>query len=403
MTDPLDAATPDGPPSPATPSGHRPPLVSSLAADRLSAAVYVAVAVIALVGQSLAAIHWLGWPLLAALPAVAGVELTAVALAARADYRRRKGEAAVAARLLSAVVAAFMTAVNFVGHWSIGQQVAAWFFAGATALGYLVWLLNSADRRRDQMLAEGKVRVTAPDYGAWQWLRHPWVTAHARQLALRNPSLGLYGSLDAATDRLTRERRNRALARTLRRMARRNVGAKRARAAVRSYDLDAVASRVVAAADLDTLAALLAEDLAPDVLAGRRRPRPPVIDGQVVDEPPATLDAEVDSATHGGQDGNVVQMRPAASRSRPVRRGRREAGAATPSVDDLVDTLCREHCKEGPVQVGYPTASKTLKRVYGRCSTPRARAAKDGHNSRHGFGDDGQAADDDPESDEVAV
>ncbi|HEV2928303.1 MAG TPA: hypothetical protein VGW74_06395, partial [Propionibacteriaceae bacterium] len=127
MTDPLDAATPDGPPSAATPSGHRPPLVSSKAADRLSAAVYVAVAVIALVGQSLAAVHWLGWPLLTALPAVAGVELTAVALAARADYRRRKGEAAVAARLLSVVVAAFMTAVNFVGHWTIGQPVAAWF------------------------------------------------------------------------------------------------------------------------------------------------------------------------------------------------------------------------------------------------------------------------------------
>lgn len=403
MTDPLDAATPERPPRVATPSGHRPPAVSSLAADRLSAAVYVAVAVIALVGQSLAAVHWLGWPLATALPAVAGVELTAVALAARADYRRRKGEAAVAARLLSAVVAAFMTAVNFVGHWSIGQQVAAWFFAGATALGYLVWLLNSADRRRDQMLAEGKVRVAAPDYGMWQWLRHPWVTAHARQLALRNPSLGLYGSLDAAADEMHRERRNRAVARALRRLARRNVGRKGARLAVRTYDMDGAASLLVAAADLNGLAALLAEDLAPDVLAGRRGPRLPVIDGQVVDEPPATPDTEVDPATNGGQDGNVVQMRPAATRPRPVRRGRRETGAATPSVDDLVDTLCREHCTDEPVQVGYPTASKTLKRVYGRCSTPRARAAKDGHNARHGFGESDEADADDSESEAVAA
>jgi hypothetical protein len=378
--------------------------VSSRVADRLAAAVYIAVAVIALIGQSLAAVHWLGWPLVAALPAVAGVELTAVALAARADYRRRKGEAAIAARLLSATVAAFMTTVNFVGHWSLGQQVAAWFFAGATALGYLVWLLNSADRRRDQMLAEGKVRLAAPDYGVWQWVMRPRVTAHARQLALRDPELGLYGSLDAAVAELQRERRNRAVARALRRLARGNAGRSDARLAQQVYDMDAAAAILMGQADMDGLAALLAERLAPEVLAGHRppptpTPRPKVIDGEVAEPSAPTTPDVAEPATERGHDAQVVQLRPAATRPRRTPATRRPSTAATPPVDELVDALCRVHCQERPEPVGAPKAMRTLKRLYGSCSTGRARAAKNGHNVRHGFADGGQvdAGDDDQE------
>lgn len=374
-------------PDPATPTpvtGHRPPQVDGRTADRLSAAVYVTVAVIALIGQASAAVHWIGWPLPVALPAVAGVELTAVALAARADYRRRKAETALAARALSAAIATFMTAVNFVGHWVIGQQVAAWFFAGATAAGYLLWLLNSADRRRDQLLAEGKARHSTPDYGLWQWTRHPIITRRARGLALRNPALSWHDSLDQAAAQVHRERRNRALARVLIRRLRAQLGRDMARTAVLTYDMDQIAARLAASADYDGLTDLIARDLTPAKLAGKPGKPPPR--RQLSDHP------EPDGPATGG--GQVVSLRDASTRRKATTD--RAAKASTATVHELADTLCAEHCTPGqPATVGKPTALATLRRVYGSCSGDRAREAKDVHNSRHAS--TGQAGDDDHE------
>lgn len=388
MTPPTDPDTP----MPVT--GHRPPQVDGRTADRLSAAVYVAVAVIALIGQASAAVHWIGWPLPVALPAVAGVELTAVALAARADYRRRKGETALYARVLSAAIATFMTAVNFVGHWVIGQQVAAWFFAGATATGYLVWLLNSSDRRRDQLLAEGKARRTAPDYGLWQWVRHPIITRRARGLALRNPALSWHDSLDQATAQVHRERRNRALARVLTRRLRAQLGRDMARTAVLTYDMDEIASRLSASADYDGLTDLIARDLTPAKLTGKPAKQPPR--RPLPDRP----EADTPAATGGGQ---VVSLRDASTRrkavtSRPARADTDQADtgrAALVSVEELADTLCREHCERAgqPVPIGRPKALTTLRRVYGSCANGRAKEAKEVHAARHAS--TRQGADDD--------
>lgn len=380
VTDHLDAATP----RPSTPTGHRPPPVTGEWADRLAVVVYAAVAVVALVGQATAAVHWLGWPLLASIGAVAVVELAAIAVAARADYRRRLGEPAVAARILSALIAAFMTGVNFAGHWFIGQQMAAWFFAGTTLVGYLIYLLHSAARRRDQLRAEGKLQTVTPEYGIWQWLRHPVITRRARQLVLRHPDLGLYGSLDAAVDAMAREKRNAALAAALEQRIADGMDPTMAKLATGIYDLDEIARRLAATADYDALAGLIARDLTPERLASSE---PKVIDSQVVEPEPSS------PAESGG--GQVVPMRRASTRRTSTKRP--ATTSIPPSVEELVDTLCRVHCVDGPAKVGAPKAIRTLRQVYGSCSIERARAAKDSHYERHGFAGGGQVDADDQE------
>src|SRR6266511_762791 len=160
-------------------------------------AFYAVVALIALAGQTGAAVEWLGWWWLFALGAVAAVEFGGIILSVYGDHRRRLGERALFARVLSAAVAAGAVAVNWLGHH---DRLQGGFFAGMSALGYLVWLLHSGARRRDQLRAAKKLQTTPPTYGPWQWARHPWLTRRARALALRDLTLGLYGSLTAAQD-----------------------------------------------------------------------------------------------------------------------------------------------------------------------------------------------------------
>src|SRR5262249_44685985 len=103
--------------------------------DRGLFAFYTAVAVIALAGQTGAAVEWLHWWPLFALAAVAAVEFGGIVLSAYADHRRRLGERAWAARALSAAVAAGAVAVNWLGHH---DRLQGGFFAGMSGLGYLV-------------------------------------------------------------------------------------------------------------------------------------------------------------------------------------------------------------------------------------------------------------------------
>src|SRR6266511_3381703 len=232
-------------PSPGTdhPPTARP--VGGRVADWLGGVFYVVVAATALAGQTGAAGGWLGWPVVFALPAVAALELGGIALAARADFRRRLGERAVAARVLSAGVAVFAVAFNWAGH---ADHLAGGFFAGRSALGYGVWLIQAGGRRRDQLRAAGQLPAVPPAYPLGCWLRRPWVTRRARELARARPQLGLYGSLQAAAgmDRST------------------------ARIAVTVYDLDEIARRLAARADYEGLTALIATDLDPGRLLGNR-------------------------------------------------------------------------------------------------------------------------------------
>jgi len=155
---------------------------------------YGFVLVIAAVGSGLAAMHWMGWPLVFALPAVLLGELAGIVLLQMADQRRRLGESAYAARLLSAAVATGMVLLNWFGHADNPKQ--AGFFAGASATGYVIWLIHSGSRRRDQLRADKRLAETPPAYGLARWLRRPFATAEARQIAQQFPDLGLHGSLE---------------------------------------------------------------------------------------------------------------------------------------------------------------------------------------------------------------
>jgi hypothetical protein len=225
---------------------------------------YATVALIALAGQAIAAHLWLHWPVVFALPAVAALELGGIALSVHADVRRRLGERAMVARILSASVALFAVLFNWIGH---PDQLQGAFFAGMSALGYCVWLITSESRRRDQLRASGKLPPTAPVYGLWSWARHPMLTRRARALALAHPSLGLYESLDAARAAVRTERRQAALSGLLRRKLSEGRDKLAAEIAVTVYDLDAISARLAAGADYDALAAIIAAELTPSRVA----------------------------------------------------------------------------------------------------------------------------------------
>lgn len=380
------------------PHGHHPadshppgtPAVSGKTAGRLGAAFYTTVAAIALAGQSLAARDWLGWPLPLAVVAVSALELGGIALAARADFRRRLGERAIAARTLSAAVAVFAVVFNWAGH---GNHLAGGFFAGMSALGYAVWLINSGDRRRDQLRATGRLAAAPPEYEMWQWLRHPLITRRARALAKANPTLGLYPSLVAAAEQVRQEKRTAAISKALRRKLSAAVDPVTASIAVHTYDLDAIADRLAGAADYDGMAALLAADLTPqrltaatDTTPARRwwphrkvTPDSIAVSGRpaITNTPDTTMAAGLSDGDRVDDDRTVV----------PITRRRRTTGqvvrvtadSVEPTIEELAATLLAVH---GRRPIGRPAAAQILRRVHGACSNERAKAAKSLHNSR---------------------
>jgi hypothetical protein len=250
---------------------------------------YVVVLLVALAGQVSGAVETLGIPLAAAIPAVAALELGGIVVLANADVRRRLGERAVASRLLSVAIAAGAVTFNWLAH---SDHLLGGFFAGMSALGYLVWLMHTENQRRDRLRLKGNLPPTTPSYEvAGHWLRHPGLTLRARGLAKADPGLGLYDSLATARADVRRERRESAIAKVLHRKIRAAVDPRTADIAIAVYDLDEIAARLTERADYDGLTSLIAEDLAPERLApitrptetGRRarRTEPPKIDALV--------------------------------------------------------------------------------------------------------------------------
>lgn len=237
--------------------------VNAVPANVIGAVFYATVAVIALAGQTTSATEWLRWPVLFAAPAVAALELGGIALTAHADVRRRLGERAIAARLMSAAVAAFAVGFNWLGHADHRQGA---FFAGMSALGYGVWLINAGARRRDQMRHDGTLPPVAPVYGWPRWLRHPAHTWQARALALATPQLGLYGSLEQATADKRRTIREATIAAILRQKLKAAKDPLTAQLAVTVFDLDEIAQRLTRTADYAGLTAMIAADLTPTAL-----------------------------------------------------------------------------------------------------------------------------------------
>ncbi|GAA4572167.1 hypothetical protein GCM10023176_34480 [Micromonospora coerulea] len=228
---------------------------------------YVVVLLVALGGQVSGAMERLGMPWYVALPAVGALELGGVVVLANVDVRRRLGEPAILSRVLSAGIATAAVAFNWLAH---SNHLEGGFYAGMSLLGYLVWLMNTENQRRDRLRARQQLPPTTPAYEpVGHWLRHPWLTRRARSLAKADPGLGLYGSLDAARAQIRAERRQAALSKVLRRKISRALDATTADIALTVYDLDEIARRLAEQADYDGLTALIAADLAPArVLAG---------------------------------------------------------------------------------------------------------------------------------------
>lgn len=252
---------------------------------------YTVVLLVALAGQVSGAAQTLAIPVIWAVPAVSGLELGAIVVLANADVRRRLGEHAVASRLLSAAIAAGAVAFNWLAH---PDKLHGGFFAGMSALGYLVWLMHTENGRRDRLRATGDLPPTAPAYEPLaHWLRHPSLTLRARSLARAHPGLGLYGSIDAARADLRQQRRTAAIAKVLSRKIRAAVDPVTADIAVAVYDLDEIAAHLAASADYPALTALIAADLAPARIAATATSTSPGPASPVTGRPTGPLPSSV--------------------------------------------------------------------------------------------------------------
>ncbi|MHA4948717.1 hypothetical protein ACX27O_15460 [Micromonospora sp. SD19] len=231
---------------------------------------YILVLLVALVGQVTGAVQTLGVPLVVAVPAVATLELGGVVVMANADVRRRLGERAIGSRLLSAAIAAGAVTFNGAAH---PDHLTGGFYAGMSALGYLVWLMHAGNQRRDRLRVTGSLPPTPPAYEAFgHWICHPLVTSRARSIA-KADGLDLYESLIAARAAIARRRRDVAIAKVLHRKIRAAVGPTTADIATQVYDLDQIAARLADTADYDGLTTLLSADLAPERIVTAYRAR----------------------------------------------------------------------------------------------------------------------------------
>jgi hypothetical protein len=286
---------------------------------------YLVVLLVALAGQVSGAVEALHIRLYAAIPAVAALELGAIVVLANADVRRRLGERALASRVLSAAIAAAAVAFNWLAH---PDHLLGAFFAGMSALGYLVWLMHTENQRRDRLRAKGNLPPTSPAYElVGHWLHHPLVTLRARSLAKAHPGLGLYESLSAARDQIRWQRRHSAIAKVLHRKIRAAVDPATADIAVAVYDLDQIAARLTEGADYTSLTALIAADLAPARLGvdgGSAPPEPAATPRRPPIRATVTVPAEPLPAVAAAPRQDLKRQLPPARRS-VVRMARRSA------------------------------------------------------------------------------
>lgn len=238
---------------------------------KLRKGFYIVVLLIALGGQVSGATEALKMPWEVALPAVGALELGGMVVLANADVRRRLGEHAILVRLLSAAIALGAVSFNWLAH---ANHLEGGFYGGMSLLGYLVYLMNTANKRRDRLRAKGQLPPTPPAYGAVQWLRDPWLTRRARALALANQNLDLYGSLAAARSQARADRQEATIAKAVAARVKKAAGPTLARIAVATYDMNEVAKRVARDADYDGLARFISADLTADKLAGEPTQKP---------------------------------------------------------------------------------------------------------------------------------
>jgi hypothetical protein len=227
---------------------------------------YGAVLAIALGGQVSGAVEALNLPWYVAIGPVAALEIGAVVVLNNADVRRRLGERAAASRALSAAIAAGAVVFNWMAH---ANHLLGGFFSGMSALGYLVWLMHTENQRRDRLRAKGDLPPTTPAYElVGHWLRHPWLTLRAKNLAKADRRLGLYSSIAAAKAEIRQERRDAAIAAVVGKEIRKR-SRDDANVALTVYELEEIATRLKDRADYDGLTDMIAVRLDPRRFTGQ--------------------------------------------------------------------------------------------------------------------------------------
>ncbi|MFI5960471.1 hypothetical protein [Cryptosporangium sp. NPDC051539] len=262
-------------------------------ADKLAYALYSTAASAAVAGQVWAAAKHVPFPdnvpewarAVAVAPGVAAAELGGMTTAALAEARQKLGEKAYGYRAISAASAAGAIGLQLGGH--ADQPYLAGAFAGLSALGYGVWLLQSGGKRRDALRAEGKLADTAPSYGAAQWVKEPRITHRAKQLAVEQ-GLDRNASLAAAREEAKTQTRRAAIAGLVAEtMHAETDNPLHAKIATSTYDLDKLAERIEARTDYDGWADTISGALTPPGAAGSRAGDPggPAHDGPAHDGP----------------------------------------------------------------------------------------------------------------------
>ena len=222
---------------------------------------------VALAGQVSGAVQTLHIPLLWAIPAVGALELGGVVVLANADVRRRLGERAIAST--DPVRRDRRRSRSPSTGSPTPTSLLAGFFAGMSALGYLVWLMHTENSppRPAPRARRPATRPPPPTRSSATGCATPGSPSAPRSLAKADPRLGLYDSIAAARAQLRTERRRTAIATVLHRKIRAAVDPTTADIAVHVYDLDEIADRLADSADYDGLTALIASDLHPQRLA----------------------------------------------------------------------------------------------------------------------------------------
>lgn len=220
-------------------------------------------------------------------------EVGGVYLAHMADVEQRKGSKPFVIWTLATAVATGAVALQLKGHIAIGETVQAYYFAGASALGFVTYVARSVHKRRQIRRDEGKLARPTPSYGIEQWVRHPVVTMTARGLA-RNSDVPMSRaqSINAAKIQLGLERWIKMTVNSSSGGAKGPDGKplptdrRRAKAMMTVHPTDLIAAELAEVADRDTYVRWLASMLDPRVMTGAvKAPAPPSLSSSITGEP----------------------------------------------------------------------------------------------------------------------
>lgn len=216
--------------------------------------------------------------------------------------------------------------------WTSARQlpeVVAWLLAAMSASALWLWSRGSRWARRDQMRAAGQLDPALPRLSVAAKVMHPW-----RWLV----TLYLISWEPVAT---VAEARARYEQWSTARLAHRA-----ARAEQRRHRREQSRTKRVKAAPREQVPA----------------PTTASVGEQAPEEQPTVV---------------PITRRPALRKS----AANRPAPGPAPSIEQLADALSRDP-DYGQRSIGRPTAEQILRRVFGSCTSERARAAKDIHNAR---------------------